>query len=428
MSAQQIRRCISDILGISADDSSSNWNQGRLKKLQSTTSTLYNISLSKVMLKQNEEIGRAHICAYLATERLAEKHEPGLRYYSDKIPLEPRHALKVMELFKTALLKGSPAKQINWSPSPKKSLSPVKNAGRFTSMNPDDLRRQLFGTPTKSDVKSATPKIKPADNHEESSRNEKGPKDASTRRRLVFEDEDPDPAVDKGGLRGKSIELQTSNGYKVDSESSPVTPRKRAKSTQLSAGSPKKSRFQDTPYRSELSGSGDTANRGCLLYKKYCRATPSEIVELCNHFEIPSEITYRILDKFSEHATYLVYPFRLVCGLILNCCQVIFSDKRKQDPRIDEYLFKKMGLLVKTSNFSEMKECMKMVREIIDGEKWYRALKVKHNFYDGVAYEEAIAIRLGNMLQRSSNIATEEQYTSWKHKTLTDLTLRDGFH
>ncbi|KAM3164956.1 Origin recognition complex subunit 6 [Lachancea thermotolerans] len=426
MSTQQVRRCVCDILSIEFDDPKNDWSQGRLKKLQTTTSTLYNVSLSKVMLKQHEETARGHLCAFIAAEKLSEKYEPDLRYRRDKIPLEPRQATKLLDILKNSILTSSPVKSIGWSPSPVKQRSPVKNGGRFTAMDPKEMRKQLFGTPTKANLPPKALENQQTASPEPTTEDEAN-KIRTTRRKLTFEVEDAEDERDltlasrkvNSASSGEGEVREGTRYAEVENSSMPVTPRKRSASASAKTPSPKKRRIPDR-------GDAPNSARACLLYKKYYKMTAAEIVELCNHFEIPSDLAYRILDQFFEHATYLVFPFQLVCGLILNCCQVIFNEKRRKDPRVNEYLYQKMSLLMKTNDVTEIKESMRIVRELIDGEKWYRNLKVQYDYFDGVVYEEAIAIRLGNMLQRATNIATDEQFEIWKHNIITDISLRDG--
>ncbi|SCU87701.1 LAFA_0E08306g1_1 [Lachancea sp. 'fantastica'] len=434
MSTQQVRSSICDVLDIDPDQADNDWAKGRLKKLQNTTYTLYNVSLNKVMLKQHEEVARTHLCAFLAAEKLSEKYEPGLRYISDKIPLEPRQVAKMLDIMRSTILTSSPVKGLSWSPSPRKAKgSPVRNGGRFTAVDPVEMRRQLFGTPTKQG-RSSTPVI-PTPAGEEIGSADAPVKDSTEnfertpRRKLVFEMDEADDQRDVASAVGEEEaeeeareeeEEEYLNDERIEAVHSPKRPSPRRLNS-----SPKK-RFKASDFDpSTASGNGGDQRR-CLLYKKYYKVTPAEIVELCNHFEIPRDLAYRILDQFFEHATYLVFPYQLVCGLILNCCQVIFNDQRRKDPRVSEYLYQKMCLLMKTTDISEIKECMRIVRELIEGEQWFRGLKVKFNYYDGVAYEEAIAIRLGNMLQRPTNIASDEQLEIWKSRLLTDLSLRDG--
>ncbi|SCV02827.1 LAME_0H05534g1_1 [Lachancea meyersii CBS 8951] len=438
MSAQQVRRCICDVLNIDPDDAGNDWAKGRLKKLQNTTYTLYNVSLNKLMLKPHEEAARTHLCAFLAAEKLSEKYEPDLRFGSDKIPLEPRQVTKMLDIMRNTILTSSPVKSLSWSPSPKKARrSPVKNGGRFTAIDPAEMRKQLFGTPT-GQRKGATPQsdtpssdfLRGKDGTTLKDTTE-GP-ERTPRRKLVFEMDEADDQRDvavatKGSTyvsdQDSEEEEEEDEHEEEGEEEGPQSPSKRPSPRKLNS-SPKK-RFKASDFDSS-SAAGVTDQRRCLLYKKYYKVTPAEVIELCNHFEIPRDLAYRILDQFFEHATYLVFPFQLVCGLILNCCQVIFNDQRRKDPRVSEYLYQKMCLLMKTPDIAEIKECMRIVRELIEGEQWFRALKVKYNYYDGVAYEEAIAIRLGNMLQRPTNIASDEQFEIWKHRLVTDLSLRDG--
>ncbi|SCU85587.1 LADA_0D08416g1_1 [Lachancea dasiensis] len=438
MSGQQVCRCVCDVLGLELNDPANDWTQGRLKKLQNTTSTLYNVSLNKVMLKQHEEVARMHLCAFLAAEKLSEKYEPDLRYGSDKIPLEPRKILKMLEIMRTSILSASPVKRLSWSPSSKTvRQSPVKNGGRFTAIDPNEMRRQLFGTPTKSAAgqkrsreatseedlletpkQTKTPGTPGRDNHV-------GSPTRATRRKLVFEMDDD--TVHHGARKSENI--GDDDDGSVQAEEDKEEPQDEEEERSSSRPSPRKA--LSSPKRRfnapDVDPSGASiSQRSCLLYKKYYKVTPAEVIELCNHFEIPRDVAYRILDQFFEHATYLVFPYQLVCGLILNCAQVIFNEQRRKDPRVTEYLYQKMCMLMRTNELTDIKECMQIVRELIDGEKWFRTLKVDHDYYDGVAYEEAIAIRLGNMLQRPTNVASDEQFEIWKHRLMTDISLRDG--
>lgn len=453
MSTQQIQRCVCEILGLNLEDGNYNWGEGRLKKMVSTTSTLYNVSLSKVMLKQNEEVARCHICAYIAADKLSEKYEPDLKYYRDKIPLEPRKTTKIIGIFKQNIFMSSPVKNLSWSPSPRKKLSSVKNGARFTAMDPSELRKQLFGTPTKSRGEAQAlqrmaqlPSTKAT-----------GISSGDARRKLRFEENDSDEE-DYGALSGetpvkglgksskpsrKLLEAHAERGGNValnakdedgvsqeEAESStefntPLpSPRKRGRPPNNSATpSPKKLHAQESVSPRKKRGE---YGQNTLLRKKYYKVSPKEIIILCNHFEIPRDTAYKILDQFSIHASYLVFPFQLVCGLIMNCCLVIFNEKRLKDSRIDEYLFKKMAALMHTSDMEDIIESIKIVKELVVGERWFRTLKVDYNYYDGAEYEETIATRLGNMLQKTNILATEDQFERWKHKVLTDISLRDG--
>ncbi|SCU96164.1 LANO_0E12684g1_1 [Lachancea nothofagi CBS 11611] len=429
MSTQQVRRCICDVLGEDLENTAHDWTQGRLKKLQNTTSTLYNVSLSKVMLKQHEEVARAHLCAFLAAEKLSEKYEPDLRYRSDKIPLDPRQTSKMLDILRNTLLTASPVKNLSWSPSPKKmQRSPVKNGGRFTAIHPNEMRKQLFGTPTKGGRDKEVPNGNSGAPKQGASKDTAvqditlSPK-RTARRKLVFEMDEAEDQRDVTIAQDPTlVSVVPDEPDKIDEPDEDFEPASTQSSPSKRTTSPKR-RFQAP----DLDASTTSANqRSCLLYKKYYKVTAAEIVELCNHFELPRDVTYRILDQFFEHATYLVFPFQLVCGLVLNCCQVVFNEQRRKDPRVTEYLYQKMCLLMQTTELSEIKESMRIVRELIDCEKWFRNLKVQHDYYDGVAYEEAIAIRLGNMLQRPTNIASDEQFGIWKNRLVTDISLRDG--
>ena len=87
---------------------------------------------------------------------------------------------------------------------------------------------------------------------------------------------------------------------------------------------------------------------------------------------------------------------------------------------------KKMAAHMRTGNNEDIMEAIKITKELIDGEKWYRDLRVQHDYYDGSDFSNAIAIRVGNMLQEEYEAVSEEQYANWKRKIMVDLSLRDG--
>ncbi|AAS50906.1 ABR135Cp [Eremothecium gossypii ATCC 10895] len=413
MSVSQVRQSVSEILGLNAQEETPDWNSGRLKRMAATTATLYNVSLNKVMLKQPEEIARCHICAYLAAEKLSEKYEPELQYYREKIPLEPRKTVKLVGLFKQTLWTSSPVRNLNLSPSPK------KDGGRLSARDPVELRAELFGTPVKragavtlpgAGELSPTKQLSPS--------KPMSPVKPSPRRRLAFEDEDEDYEPDAspqpsprrsifpGGFEPDPDESEFDSPTKSPFKSPTRSPTKSAQS------SPRKKRGE--------------YNQWNMLYKKYYRITPEEIVGLCNQFELPSRVAFQVLDCFGMHATYLVYPAQLVCGLVMLCCFVVHHRKRASDPTIDDYLLKKMCALLRSNSTSDVLEAMKITKELLDGENWYRALKIEYDYYDAADFEQSLAIRLGSMLQNSNVIASTEQFEEWKKKVMLDLSLRDG--
>ncbi|AGO10588.1 AaceriABR135Cp [[Ashbya] aceris (nom. inval.)] len=413
MSVSQVRQSVSEILGLNAQDDAPDWNSGRLKRMATTTATLYNVSLNKVMLKQPEEIARCHICAYLAAEKLSEKYEPELQYYREKIPLEPRKTVKLVELFKQTLWTSSPVRNLNLSPSPK------KDRGRLSARDPVELRAELFGTPVKRSGAATLPgaaELSPT--KQLSPSKPMSPAKPSPRRRLAFEDDDEDyePGTSPQPSPRRSI---FPGGFEPDPEESEFD-------------SPTKSPFK-SPTRSPTKSAQSSPrkkrgeyNQWNMLYKKYYRITPEEIVGLCNQFELPSRVAFQVLDCFGMHATYLVYPAQLVCGLVMLCCFVVHHRKRASDPTIDDYLLNKMCALLRSNSTSDVLEAMKITKELLDGENWYRALKIEYDYYDGADFEQSLAMRLGSMLQNSNVIASNEQFEEWKKKVMLDLSLRDG--
>lgn len=434
MSTQQIQRCIRDVLGIN-DDEENDWTQGHMKKLMSATSTLYNTSLNKVMLKQGEETARCHLCAYIAAEKLAEKHVRDLHYYLDRVPLEPRKARNLLQLFQQNIFQSSPVKNFSWTPSPKKRRSPIKGGDRFTARDPKELREQLFGTPTKVDGQLPSPVKVPlpmTDSPMKSS-------PTKARRKLAFEEDLPEgeeefqtPTRRKratneatslaGGSttddEGFSDHSFTEGEVRESQDSEQTRTKKRAHGT-----SPKKDGVKKG--RGRPKGPASTRPDICLLRKRYYKVTPAETIDLCNQFEIPKDVAYSILDHYMAYASFLVCPWQLVCGLVLNATLVVFTERRRKDPRVDHLIFEKMASIMKTPHTEDIIETLTLVKELVEGEKWYRDLQVKHNCYDGACYEEAISAKLGSMLQPNNILVSDEQLANWKRKIEQDLSLRD---
>lgn len=400
MSNAQVQRCIRDVLGID-DNEVTDWTQSHMKKLLSATSTLYNASLNKVMLKQGEEAARCHLCAYIAAERLAEKHVKDLQYYLDRIPLEPRKARGLLELLHQNIFQSSPVKNFSWTPSPKKRRSPVKDGDRFTAKDPKDLRKQLFGTPTK-----LPPDVPVPYNAMEDSPSRASPSPSKARRKLAFEEDVVDEPVESPTKKRSVSTLQSSSDDSDDEQSKAKKPR---------------SRQENGNKRNK----GQSRTDNCLLRKKYYKVTPAEVVDLCNQFEIPKDVAYSILDHYLTYSTFLVCPWQLVCGLVLNAIFVVFTERRRKDPRVDHLIFEKMASLMKAAQMEEVIETLVLVKELVEGEKWFRDLQVKHNYYDGACYEEAISAKLGSMLQPNNILVNDEQLANWKRKIEQELSLRD---
>lgn len=416
MSSQQIQRCVKDILGIDQDQEI-DWSQGYFKKLLSATSTLHTASLNKVMLKQDEETARLHLCAYIASERLADKRMPELSYYMDRVPLEPRKARKLMELIKQNVFQLSPVKNIQWTPSPKKNnTSPLKNGDRFTAQDPQFLRKQLFDTPTKS----GSPVGDPIKNTKEVDLPSSNASPSKARRKLAFEEDDEieDPVPTNTQSHNTLAQLSTIANDRLNHEEEEELKKKTGgnKRSQQQRQQPASKRRSETiKPRSELS----------LLQKKYYKVTPAEIINLCNQFEIPKDVAYNILDQFMVYSSCLVCPWQLACGLVLNATFVVFTERRRRDPRVDHLILEKMCGIMRASQLEDITECINLVKELVEGEKWYRDLQIKHNYYNGACFDEAISTKLGSMLQPNNILVSNEQFAGWRRKVEQDLSLKD---
>ncbi|GAV55635.1 hypothetical protein ZYGR_0AY00270 [Zygosaccharomyces rouxii] len=418
MSSHQIQRCIRDILGIHQEEEL-DWCQGHFKKLLSATSTLHTASLNKVMLKQDEETARLHLCAFIACERLAEKHMPELSYYMDRVPLEPRKGRKLMELIKQNVFQSSPVKNFQWTPSPKKrnNTSPLKNGDRFTAQDPQILRKQLFDTPTKG----GSPVGDPVKNTQVMNSPSSNASPSKARRKLAFEDEDeienPVPANNQSLDTLAQLSMVANERLNNEEEELRKKPR----------GSNKRSpqQHEQQPAPKKRRETGRSRSDMCLLQKRYYKVTPAEIINLCNQFEIPKDVAYSILDQFMSYASYLVCPWKLACGLVLNATFVVFTERRRKDPRVDHLILEKMCGITKASQLEDITECINLVKELIEGEKWYRDLQIKHNYYNGACFDEAISTKLGSMLQPNNILVSNEQFASWRRKIEQDLSLKD---
>lgn len=351
---------------------------------------------------------------------MSEKYDPDLKYYTDKIPLDPASLARMVAIFKRNIWQHSPAKEGNWSyntsVSPSLKNSVVKHP-RFTGIDPQELRDQLFETPSKSN------REEPSKQFDLSPSKDKTPK---ARRKLVFEDdanistihsneEEPDSFLQLPLLmtpkKGNSL-INMKRVFGETEEEDPSSPLKQ---------SPTKSPLKNTPSPKKKKGKYGQWN---ILFKKYHRPTPPDIISLCNQFELPSSVAYNILSEFSSHASFCVYPAQIVCGLILLCVFSVHNEKRLQDPSLDDKIIKKMCHLMRSSNEDDVMHAIKITKELIDGEKWYRDLRVRYGYYDGTDFLNSFAIRVGNMLQEEHRNISDEHYLSWKKKIMIDLELR----
>ncbi|AQZ18065.1 ORC6 (YHR118C) [Zygosaccharomyces parabailii] len=414
MSNQQAQRCLKDVLGLDQEENL-DWTQSHLQKLVNATSTLYTASSNKLMLKQGEETARGHLCAYIACERMTEKHMPELAYYLDRVPLEPRKARKLIELFKQNIFQCSPVKNLQWTPSPqKKSQSPIKNGDRFTAQDPQQLRKQLFDTPTKKNSLTVDP-VKPLGIVGTGPQVQNSP--VKARRKLAFE-EDED-------LQAPALtDLPNDRSAEISS-----LPSDRSNDSMEEAAKGKLRSRRNQPPQQQSPKNRKESNRGraetSLLQKKYYKITTAELIDLCNQFEIPREVAYSILDQYMHYASYLVCPWQLACGLVLNATFVVFTERRRKDPRVDHLIFEKMLGIMKAPQVEDITDCVSLVKELIEGEKWYRDLQIKHDYYSGACFDEAISTKLGSMLQPNNTLVSKDQYANWRRKIEQDLSLRD---
>ena len=471
MSTLQIQKCIKDVLALDQESSSNlDWSQGNLKRLFSATSVLYQTSINKVPLRNDEETVRGHICALLACEKLREKQQSikynvsggkedsnveVIQYYLDRIPLEPKKINHLISVFKQNISQCSPVKQIQWSPSPKKSKSrsqlnspiksPIKSSSinkgdnGFTTQDPKILRKLLFeGTPKNLQYNQASNlnvTITTPDKN-------KTPL-SSPRRRLKFEmveeeeeeeDDDDDKADDNKDKNDQSVEKEKRNEKQR-------TELLYANSNNVNV-STDDSKLGDNPFNADkddsnirsINKNGNISNSKKnpertvtqnLLFKRYVKVSPSDVINLCNQFELPQSVSFTILDFYMINQSYLIYPWQLVCGLVLHCTFIVFNEKRRKDPRINHILLEKMMDFMRCDSINDISECFNIVYELIVGEQWYRDLEVKYDYFNGLKYEESIRIKFGSMLQDNKTLFSDDQYETWKQNILFDLSLKE---
>lgn len=478
---QQIQKTILDVISVDSPEDL-NWSEGYLKRLSSATTTLYNASLNKVVLKPSEEVARCHICAFMACQKLQEKSMRELQFFMDNIPIEPKKVTHLLNVFKQQLYQMSPVKGIQWSPSPKKrrnqKVSPIKNNDRFTATDPTELREQLFGTPTKrgkgttsTEDKTTIPTTTPlfaTDLTDEPP--EESPK--TPRRKLAFEegDSDEDTALtnnksrqtrskrariskdDKGTkvkgtesiFGGKNINTKTTVSNDKDSDETDEEYHSAQDTTEnisqesdfndadltdeslnnLKISEVPKSKTNDKEPKPRRKYDYTPSDPRNYLTKRYAKINIKEVLDLANEFELPKDVTLNVLDSFLINTSYLLCPWQFACGLVMNCVYIVFHERRVKDPRIDHLIIAKMVHRMRCSGPEDVIECMKLVKEALTGEKWFRDLQMKNNYFDGKVYEEVIISKLGSMLQQKNILVTDEQYEVWKRRIEQDLSMR----
>lgn len=430
MSTKQVQRCLQDILGYD-DNDDPEWNSGYLKKLVNATTTLYSTSVNKIQLTADEEVARCHICALLAAERLSEKYMPELKYFTDKIPLQPRRTQKIIGYFKQNIFGMSPVKDISWTPSPKKRKSPLKNNDRFTSQDPEELRKQLFGTPTNSGSGNTTLAIQSPSNTPVNTP-QKSPK--RIRRKLAFEEDDE--VANEENKNNPTALVETRDGIDdTIAKDSPtkssgpifgnvaiISPSKRVEEEQVH---PRESSVatEQSPKRRKLDSPKKKALP--LFEKRHANITASDIIKLCNTFELPKVIAYSVMEEYYTRSSFLINSWQLLAGLVLNCVFIVFNERRRKDPRIDHAILTRMQIEMRCQDLSEVIDCTKTVKELMEGQKWYRDMEIKYNYFDGATYQEIITKKLGSMLQPNNILATNDQYSNWSRKIKDDLSIRD---
>ena len=429
---QQIQKSILDVLSVNKPEEA-DWSQGYLKKLAGATGTLYNASLNKVTLRQNEETARCHICAFMACQKLQEKSMPDLDFYMDNIPLEPKSVRHLISVFKQNLFQMSPVKSIQWSVSPKKSRknSPVKNNDRFSAADPKQLRQELFGTPTKrkspskegSLSLSVTQPMIPSNAESETKSLSNTP-----RRKLAFEEDDSGDEKEESAPK-----VTTTDAVQEETPSESIFGQRTKRSRTITNedegveekdGTPSEEP-EDSAKRTKKPRKPRTVNTSLnLLQKKFYKVKPAEVIKLCNVFELPKDVAYHVLDEYLIHSNYLIYTWQLLCGLVMNCVFVTFNKRRLRDPRVDHLIMERMVNEMSCDSPEEVVNCIRVVDELIAGQKWFRDLQIANDYYEGLSYDETIASKLGSMLQKKNIIVNDEQYDAWRRRIEQDLSLR----
>lgn len=432
MSSKQLQDSVNDILGLkSVDEASDELKESNgINKISDLSRRLYNSSLNKVMLKNDEEIARPYLCAFLACQLFEEKRKlTNLLYFIDRIPLEPRKAKNLIQLFKYQLVdNASPLKNYNWSPSPKKNKkqnSPLKSTESLVSRNPEELRKDLFGSPSASRILK-TPSASPLKDTLALTAKSAQASPLKTRRRLEFEEEN----LEDINEFVSSISSPVKN-KKKDSDISPSrepTPVEISE-TSVILESPTKRRGR--PRKTDIREGNQIPKspekkRISLLEKKHAKVSISEFFKLCNLFELPKDVTYPIYDFFQKNSSFLISPWQLVCGLILISSFIAHSKKCRKDPRTKLLIIQKMLIPMRTRSVQDITATIPIVKELITAETWYRNMQMRYNCFDGISFNEVSSQKLGSMLQKDNVLFTSNQYAIWEQRILQDISLRQG--
>ncbi|KAH3901391.1 uncharacterized protein SCODWIG_03324 [Saccharomycodes ludwigii] len=466
--ASIIDQSIADLLKKSRDEI--NWKDPNFIKLHTATTTIYNLSLTKLPhLKPDESVARCHIAALLSLEKLKSKYpDLNIEYSIEKIPVAPKKLNKIVQMFKENILNISPVKQkidtlsgLDWF----SDKSPVKRkVNDMLSMSPMELRERLFDedveTKNESSKKRSKIAVKTKKNEsikalitnatptriqdgtitsmlnyssspmKETMNTDNKSATATPRRKLAFELADLPPSSPikntANYINNNESSIQTKNDVKETVEKEPFEEADEKIADSLNSKS-----CSDVTANGPVSKTKKNVVLKSLtlipyLEKKYVKFKPKELMDICNIFEIPYDEAMCIIDFILKNTNYLIHAYKMLCGTILLCCRYIFAKERKKNIKADEIILSKMKYLLKCEDTAELFYCCDLMQELLEGEKWFKDLKLKYGINTKEEFEQQILIRRGSMLQHSKAVVSDEEYESWKNNILTDLHLRDG--
>lgn len=172
-----------------------------------------------------------------------------------------------------------------------------------------------------------------------------------------------------------------------------------------------------------------------LFYSRYKRLEPERIIELCNKFELPSDVAIQLMDFYYENSQSLTSSSRLICGLILNCCKYVFINERAKNPSIDYILINRMKHVMECTDDEEIYISMELAYELLESSSWYKNLRHKYVNTSRKDFLSGLLERRGSMLQinksfgtssSSGNTVSDDFFESWREKTIIDLHFKHG--
>ncbi|KAL6948610.1 hypothetical protein ACO0QE_001082 [Hanseniaspora vineae] len=196
----------------------------------------------------------------------------------------------------------------------------------------------------------------------------------------------------------------------------------------------KEQTFDNTGGSASRVGNTEKIRSG-LFYSRYKRLEPERIIDLCNKFELPSDVAIQLMDFYYENSQTLTSSYRLICGLILNCCKYVFIKQRTENPSLDYILINRMKNIMECTEDEEIYVSMELAYELLEGSPWYRNLRNKYvntsreDFLNGLLERRGSVLQINKSFGTSSTLGTtvsDDFFESWREKTIIDLHFKHG--